>query len=653
MYSLLWDQKLVSTNSPSTADASRTAWDMAIDVSCESEAALPLEGAALRIHIQLAELLGATKEQAPTLELCAQAVAAHAIEPDAMTAYLKQLATMAKLSSRDGEIRAENLGALARQYSSLAYLNAAVESLHEWRGRFSITEQSLAEPRNSRGRLLLPNRAQASLRDFNDFDGRLSGQLCQPKHEPPSPEEFRILVRAYGDLLQACHSSKKSKLWRECRNAYLHPENWGQSIESMRALTALIPACEGYSEEITKRVFDLASCYSRGHPLSKEQALILAERLGSALVAGHPEVAMVQSGGNIHGMGWGDYGAADFIVASYCLPTSPLTIATLRSAARAVPTTDLARMEQNRIDALGCHLGGYRDLVHDQRPLVHEITVAMVRYYDASKISPEAKEHAERNLRSIVALSDEKYLNSERGLKLILDLSLYEAKNTDSQCPQGISTIERLRRIEGNTSPRMISIPVSQDPEWNELVSGVVDSLQEGSRDALAASLAKLNDTLEQECLVASPTLTPNRILSMSALEQLLFRELQSIGFEDQLSLLRSPWFHQILRFQELTASPDPFSRDRFEMLINEISSAPSFKEAYQEVFDRCLRGRVGPLATHYRADNHPEWVGALWSGNIDHELTTLASWRPASTAVGRRLRSELVIPPWERSTGD
>ena len=75
-------------------------------------------------------------------------------------------------------------------------------------------------------------------------------------------------------------------------------------------------------------------------------------------------------------------------------------------------------------------------------------------------------------------------------------------------------------------------------------------------------------------------------------------------------------------------------------------------REAYKLVQKRILKN-VSDLASFYNKTSKPHISGALWSGNIAHEFTSLTDSKPATTVYGERHKKEKEAPLHLRNTGD
>src|SRR3989338_8293383 len=111
-------------------------------------------------------------------------------------------------------------------------------------------------------------------------------------------------------------------------------------------------------------------------------------------------------------------GIGDFISACYAYKIAPNDLNNLLLALREVPTTDIARFEQNRLDGLtlASTFDALRDFIHDQRPNVHAVLTAIVDYYDTGDKSA---------LEKLLPLTDG-YLSPIERQKKIYDRTKYE-----------------------------------------------------------------------------------------------------------------------------------------------------------------------------------------------------------------------------------
>ncbi|MDP2671036.1 MAG: hypothetical protein Q8P13_01065 [bacterium] len=387
--------------------------------------------------------------------------------------------------------------------------------------------------------------------------------------------------------------------------------------------------------------------YARQHPLSVSKLKGIEEKLLPAMLNNDPQVGVLLRGGNIWGMERGDFGVGDLLVHCYASEISPANLNELMLTARQVPATTVSRLEQNRKDALimAGPFGALRDFIHDQRPGVHEVLASMVEYYDTGKAE---------NLQKLIGQT-EGYLADPRRQDAILDRSRYdqlatEASRNDDAEP--IPVIDYLRRLEKNTRPVDETPPATADQELNQKLKNVFETKgTEKGREGLGEVMENINQKLLSQMQNHEIGIDPSMVEAISWAEQQGFQVLQKLNYEGQLGAYRQEWFHSLLRFQELTSSARDFDEVEFNSFIERVKNAPTEQEAYRMISQRTLLN-IGGLADKYKQQGRESWSGALWSGNINHELTTLVDLRPASTALGRRDREEKLNPE-KRLPGD
>ena len=144
----------------------------------------------------------------------------------------------------------------------------------------------------------------------------------------------------------------------------------------------------------------------------------------------------------------------------------------------------------------------------------------------------------------------------------------------------------------------------------------------------------------------------PDTLLALAWLERRGFEVLQKLTYEDQIGVYKQKWFHSILRFQELTTSPNRYDKVEFQSFLDQITQAKWCEEAYKLIGRRVL-DHVNILARKYKSEGKDERTGGLWSGNSVHELIGLTDYRPAVTAYGKKHREERQKPEQDRLKGD
>jgi len=349
---------------------------------------------------------------------------------------------------------------------------------------------------------------------------------------------------------------------------------------------------------------------------------------------------------------WGrkfnEWGIADFACLCYISRVSPLSINRMILALRQVPTADYFKFNQNRVDTLTllprfCTL---REIIHDQQPHAHDLVAEMVAYYDD-------KNHGLQRLQSV--LSKIEYAKATLAAEFF-GLASYDMEfdsQDNSRKGEKEVGIEVLRRLEKNTAAVSLKPPLTENTRLNRLMQKLSESEQIDKRN-LEHALKCANDSMVASMRANKFGVEPEFVNALSWLERQAFMALQGVKFEEQAGICQSGWFHELLRFNELTFSARKFDGREFRAFIRKLKKAQteSMEEARSLVFER-VASSIFALARIYSKEGSIQMKDALWSGNVSHELLGLVDLRPATTAVGERYRRELQKPPWERNTGD
>ena len=171
-------------------------------------------------------------------------------------------------------------------------------------------------------------------------------------------------------------------------------------------------------------------------------------------------------------------------------------------------------------------------------------------------------------------------------------------------------------------------------------------------KDLLQKAMDTVNSKLETMADQKEVGIEPNMVLAIAWLERKGYRAVRDMTYEDQLSAYKKPWFHSALKFQELTASAHPFDEKEFNDFTKKLDRSKNLKEAYRLVMDRTLKN-VSELADVYMKNSKSNVTGALWSGNLAHELTALTDLKPADSIMGKKHRKEQEKPLEYKNTGD
>lgn len=518
-----------------------------------------------------------------------------------------------EITAPSQEISIYTLRAFVDNSESLEQARLYAQLAHQWNERFLSTAPDDRVWRNR-------------VNNFSRFVSETSGTHKMPKPEPRSTEETTALFESMAEVYDAAYALPENEdnqrifntLTNGARDLGLRTHDPDQIQKTLQIYREV---ADEPNKKLAERIMDTVIRYGRTHGLTEDAAQGFVQKLLPAMRSNDSQVAILTKGGNIWGMRPGDFGAGDFLAHAYALRVTPAHVNELLMAAREVPTTDLARLERNRLDALtlAAPFGALRDFVHDQRPYVHEVIEAMVKYYDTGD---------SKQLLSVLDKVDPGYLGSEDRRACLLDKNSYDTPNNETVKP-----IDVLRRLNENTKPVEETPPVTSDETLNQLLQGLAEN---DNQVNLQQALDYTNHRLIAIMQEGEIGLEPNLILAFAFLDKKGFQALQKLKYEDQQSAYRQGWFYSVLRFQELTASANNYDERNFQQFLNQITNSESPQAAYRLITRRELEN-ASKLARIYKKSGKENSVGALWSGNITHELIGLTNLRPAITEQGRK----------------
>ncbi len=484
--------------------------------------------------------------------------------------------------------------------------------------------------------------------DLTYFIKEMSGSGRSPKPPRRTQEEVEAQLVVYKEvknyLYHLPEDTAKNPAVVELQSMYFNLGVIWHDPEQSKLFFELFEDTQQETRvEVVAKFLHAVARYGSHHKLTPQSLQGFEEKLLPAIEHGEPQVAVLQEAGNVWGMAKGDYGIGDFTVGCYALEVSPKNINQLLMALREVPTTNVARLEQNRRDAFRTPFGSFRDFIHDQRPLVREVVQAMVRYYETG----------DRADLEVLLPKTEGYLGTQERQAQIYDLANYDKEVEADVYGKKVNekVIDVLRRLEENTKIVDEQPPVTSNVELNQCLQDFQREDVQATQ-VLQRALDALNIELEEAIKNSAVGIEPNTILAIAWLERKGFEALQGLDYESQQSAYTKPWFHALLKFQELTASGQPYNAEEFNKFIAKLSRTKDLKEAYKAVMARTL-SRVSELAKVYSKTSKSHISGALWSGNIAHELTALTDLRPATTAYGEKHKKEQEVPFHLRNTGD
>lgn len=480
--------------------------------------------------------------------------------------------------------------------------------------------------------------AQERVQDFQKVLIEISGSNRYSRPTAKKPEEFINFFNAFSELYEHHYlvtaQRPKDELDKNFMSGATQSGLYSNNPDQIKLMLQIYKEVANYFDrDIGAKFAEAISSYTRNHDLTAEKLRGLIDRLLPAMQNNDPQVEILLKSGNIWGMRRGDFGVGDYLCHAYASQVSSENLNELLLAAREVPATSLAKLEQNRLDGLimAKPFGILRDCIHDQRPYVNELITSMLHYYDTNDKS---------QLEQVIPKAD--YFNSAERIQLLFNKEKYEMEVEErNKTRTKVKSIDILRRLAENTKPALDAPPTTADEELKqklqaleqEKVNGVLTN-KEIFADAINYINQQLSTMMEEKVI----GIEPNHIMAISWLERQATELLRNISFEDQRGAYKQDWFISLLKFQELIGSPQ-YNEQEFQNYIQSLISANSPLEAYK-LIGRHILENIKALAVLYKQKGRTD-VGALWSGNLTHELVGLIDLKPAKTKLGKDLRAE------------
>ncbi len=352
------------------------------------------------------------------------------------------------------------------------------------------------------------------------------------------------------------------------------------------------------------------------------------------------EVLPIIEGGNAYGTTIGMYGVADY--AEECLLSSynPREIDKLIRIYHEIPTSDYKKFEQNRKDAArlqGTIIGG-RDFIHDERPGINEMLVAIKDYYNHRNSDDSA------NYKFRLAELEDKYhfgvlpnaFNIEAYEKPIEYMSKH---NHAEEGNVNETALDILNRLIKNTRPNLLEAPKTKNEELNKLMENISPTMNERTGEVLVdfdkvgMAVAKMNETLLQN--KGKQGIYPSTVSAIAFLDKMSAHALRNASRKDLQELPFDPKFKEMVRFSQLTSSIEYNENDfenQYRQIVDKFSEAygddnvDSLKivEGYQVLSQQILKN-VQELSKNYSSKSvTARFSDAVWSGNLSDELIGL-----------------------------
>ncbi len=539
------------------------------------------------------------------------------------TAYCSRYQTYAAIQEKD-RIRAVTMIILTKAVNSLAEAELLQEQAHKWRERF-LTDQSESTIRKM---------ATSYIDTIKILVGAHLAAGTAPRPNLSLDDlrkHFEVAIEVYAYIFSSPENLKgeSSKYLAQAVSIGVGLNSPEQASRILRLFKEMPVTDTKVQEDFLHSVVHQ---YSGHHLLTDDSTRSLIDKLLPAFKTKDDQIAILTSGHNIFAGDLDAFGIGDFIVHCYAVRVTPPNINELLMIMSQVPGTNLSRLKQNRVDAPALS-GLLKETVHDERPYVHELIKAMASYYSTNdkKELDAAFTRAADYERSLGRSGYGELVNDL--LKEVQDRPFYEREVLVKEHNAPEKAVDVLMRLLKNTEPEVETPPSTSDPELNERMARLVRS---GSvyDTPLERALTYVNDKLEAMMEHGEAGIEPNLISIISWLDRQGDKKLQSLTYEDQLSAYDKPWFISILKFQELTASPNGFDQAEFERFVGQVKKAETMQDAYRLIAQRTLEN-VSGLSENYKAR---KLYGAdtWWSGSIARQLIGLTELREASTNLGQ-----------------
>ena len=389
---------------------------------------------------------------------------------------------------------------------------------------------------------------------------------------------------------------------------------------------------------------DVVRRYVQRHGFNEDTVEGFNDVIFPLLEKGDSEVGPIMKGGNAYGVAKYQYGIADYTEECLLSRCTPQEIDRLNRIYHEIPTSDYYKFEQNRQDAgriQGIIIGG-RDFIHDEMPGVHEILSAMEKYYDAKD------EESRKSIRQSMVELDKKYpyagflenaLDLDNYNKEIEKMSEYHLDESMRGKTEGYvneKAIDVLRRLVRNTAPEEISSPKTRYEELNQFMKDINPVINERtgevkvSLDEVAPAITEMNRILVEN--QKSLGVFPSTISAISYLDKMAANALRGLDKKDITEVIYDPGFKEILRFSQLTSSMG-YNESDFESFYSK--ACDNFSKAYEDdgvdsagirdgwrFVGQKITENMSALGKKYGTEKSTErFVGAVWSGNLSHEL--------------------------------
>ena len=437
-------------------------------------------------------------------------------------------------------------------------------------------------------------------------------------------------------------SLTKTNNWRDINNIKFGIQTAYLSDEP-NAFDLYCDAAEELNSAKDSRLPDYWRLYCTNHGIRRNSFTGYQKNVIPMIMSHDPDVENLQESSN----SWVTapyFGISDYTIHALTLEVNPKNTRDLMQIYREIPTSDYAKFEQNRQDALALMgvLWGGRDFIHDERPGIHELFSAMIDYYDSR--NNDNHHLTEQKLHQIVderlnPQNDYHYSGFDgqkcfdfQSYERFIDKTVYDGPKIGKHYHE--KAIDILRNLEKNTRSFSLETPKTNDPTLNDLLAKLTP--YEDQNGQIIVDLNQISSVAARanQLLISSQNqigLRPSLIKALSYIEKMSTFALRNIDSKTYRELPFDPGFKEICRFNELTSSGNPYNASEFETFWNTFLTSSNqawpdqVQNAYSLLAQRTIN-QVNDLAKQYTRENAPRYmIDSLWSGNLSRELIGLA----------------------------
>lgn len=328
---------------------------------------------------------------------------------------------------------------------------------------------------------------------------------------------------------------------------------------------------------------------------------------------------------------------------------NPRNLNDLLMQRRELPTINTLKLEQNRVDALAIENIVIPDhgFIHDEHPMMHDVILAMVEYYDSAGSKQEEKKKAELQ-KTIKAMRD--YGTGRYGdiEAKAFDLQNYEKIIKGEVSDDGVTTrtynvpaIDVLRRLEKNTRPDTVEKPIVNNTDWQKLIDKVEPRIEyeTGQMKVDWQDVGKLVEYTNRWLISKQNQygLTPAKVEAIAYAERMATLAMRGITESERVELPYDDVFKEFVRFQELIGGYEGYNEEKFEEFYS------GFQRIKMDAGDRDLQEHFAKLQLHvlernrdltryYKKNGKAKREYMMQSNSLLHELVGLTEVRDART---------------------